>query len=143
MYDFVDILCMLCGAYLLYTGVVMKVQGRIISNVVLRKNTNEDSIRDKEGFIQYLYWKLAVIGIVIILSSIASLFSGSMGDSTVKTKSMFPWRNDKTPECRIVIYKKRSFKSVIHSYGLNFFIFSLLLICSIFSSPCLQQPHRL
>ena len=83
MYDFIDILCMLCGAYLLYTGVVMKVQGRIISNVVLRKNTNEDSIRDKEGFIQYLYWKLAVIGIVIILSSIASLFSGSMGDSNV------------------------------------------------------------
>lgn len=94
MYDFVDILCMLCGAYLLYTGVVMKVQGRIISNVVLRKNTNEDSIRDKEGFIQYLYWKLAVIGIVIILrrSPVSLAAAWAIQMSYPRLPGQFFWR---------------------------------------------------
>lgn len=79
MNDTIDILCMLCGAYLLYTGMAMKVQGKIIGNVVLRKNTDESSIRDKDAFIKYLYLKLVLIGVVIILAAIVSLLDSYMG----------------------------------------------------------------
>lgn len=79
MNDVIDTLCMLCGAYLLYAGIVMKVQGRIIGNVVLMKNMSESAIRDKEAFIGYLYWKLVIIGLVIILAAAASLAGSYMG----------------------------------------------------------------
>ena len=75
----IDILCMLCGVYLVYTGIVMKAQGRIIANVVFKKNMNENSLRDKEGFIRYLYGKLVIIGLVIILTSLASIAGDYMG----------------------------------------------------------------
>ncbi|MCM1039230.1 MAG: hypothetical protein NC434_07905 [Ruminococcus sp.] len=79
MNDTIDILCMLCGAYLLYTGLVMKVQGKIVGYVVLRKNTDENSIRDKEGFVRYLYLKLILIGVIIMITAIISLFDSYMG----------------------------------------------------------------
>ena len=79
MNETIDILCMLCGVYLLYTGIVMKAQGRIIANVVFMKNMNENSLRDKEGFIRYLYGKLVIIGLVIILTALASIVGDYMG----------------------------------------------------------------
>ena len=85
MNEAIDILCMLCGVYLLYTGIVMKAQGRIIANVVFKKNMNENSLRDREGFIRYLYGKLVIIGLVIILTALASIVGDYMGWSQKTT----------------------------------------------------------
>lgn len=73
MGDTIDILCMLCGVYLIYSGIAMKVQGKIVGNVVLGKNMNENAIRDKDGFIRYLYLKLVITGVVIILAMVVSI----------------------------------------------------------------------
>lgn len=83
MYSVLDFICILCGGYLAYTGTVMKTQGKIISNVVLGKGATEASIRDKEGFIQYLYGKLITIGAVIILAGGVNLVSDYRGGNAI------------------------------------------------------------
>lgn len=79
MYDMIDMLCIVGGGYLIYAAVVMRVQGRIIQNVVLSKNIDENAIGDKEGFIRYLYWKLMLCGAIIILGSIVDLVNAHIG----------------------------------------------------------------
>lgn len=73
MYNVMDFICIFCGVYLMYVGIVMKTQGKIVANVVLSKGISENAIRDKEGFIRYLYGKLVLIGAVIVLSGIVNL----------------------------------------------------------------------
>ncbi len=70
MYDFIDILCILCGAYLVYAAIVMKTQGRIINNVLLKKGMDENSLKDKEGFIRFLFAKILLVGILVIIGGI-------------------------------------------------------------------------
>lgn len=73
MYNLMDFICIVSGVYLMYAGIVMKTQGKIVSNAVLSRSISENAIRDKEGFIRYLYGKLVLIGAVIVLSDIVSL----------------------------------------------------------------------
>ncbi len=85
MYDLMDFICIASGIYLMYAGIVMKTQGKIVSNAVLSRRISENAIHDKEGFIQYLYGKLVLIGAVIVLSDIRSLVTRyqSSASSTV------------------------------------------------------------
>ncbi|MCH5253473.1 MAG: hypothetical protein J1F41_01015 [Lachnospiraceae bacterium] len=85
MYDLIDILCILSGGYLVYAALVMKLKGRIVSNVVLSKSMDENAIRDKEGLIRYLYGKLLFFGCIIILSSIANLVNEHMAGPGIVT----------------------------------------------------------
>lgn len=73
MYSFIDFLCIIGGGYLVYAGIVMKTQGKIVNNVVMNKGADESALRDKEGFINYLYWKLIAIGAVVILAGVANV----------------------------------------------------------------------
>lgn len=79
MYNVLDFICILSGGYLTYTGIVMKTQGKIISNVVLSKGIEEASIKDKDGFIRYLHAKLILIGAIIILAGIVNLLNDYRG----------------------------------------------------------------
>ena len=87
MYDYIDILfdilCIISGGYLVYAAIVMRYKGKIISNVVLKNGMDETSIRDKEGFIHYLYGRLILIGIIIILASVVNLINGRMNGTSV------------------------------------------------------------
>lgn len=89
MYDYIDILfdilCILSGSYLIYAAIVMRFKGKIISNVVLKNGMDETSIRDKEGFIHYLYGRLILFGIIIILASVINLINGRMDGLSVIT----------------------------------------------------------
>lgn len=75
MYDLIDVLCMISGAYVVYAAVVMKTKGRIINNVILNKGKDESAIRNKKEFIHFLYWKLLLFGILIMLASIMNLIN--------------------------------------------------------------------
>lgn len=75
MYSFIDLLCIIGGGYLVYAGVVMKTQGKIVSNVVMNKGADESALRDKEGFIQYLYLKLIIVGVVVMLAGVANIIN--------------------------------------------------------------------
>ena len=75
MYSFIDFLCVIGGGYLVYAGIVMKTQGKILNNVVMNKGADESALRDKEGFINYLYIKLIAAGAVIILAGAANVIN--------------------------------------------------------------------
>lgn len=75
MYSFIDLLCIIGGGYLVYAGIVMKTQGKIVSNVVMNKGADESALRDKEGFIQYLYLKLIIVGVVVMLAGVANIIN--------------------------------------------------------------------
>ncbi|MBD5494046.1 MAG: hypothetical protein HDR12_06640 [Lachnospiraceae bacterium] len=73
MYDWIVILCVVSGAYLMYAAIEMKYKGRFLKNVVLGNGMNENSIRDKEGFVKYLYIRLLLCGGVDVFIGIACL----------------------------------------------------------------------
>lgn len=83
MINVMNFIYILSGIYLAYTGIVMKTQGKIISNVVLSKGIDENAIRDREGFINYLHTKLVVIGGIIILSGVVNFISDYNGRNAI------------------------------------------------------------
>ncbi|MBO5208673.1 MAG: hypothetical protein J6B68_04925 [Lachnospiraceae bacterium] len=85
MYDFIDILCICCGAYLVYAAIVMKTQGRIISNVLLKKGMDESSLKDKDGFINFLFGKVLLVGILVIIGGIINLVNTYLAGPKVVT----------------------------------------------------------
>ncbi len=87
MYNLIDFLCILSGCYLIYTGAVMKSQGKIVQNVVMGKGMTESSIKDKEGFINYLYWKLILVGAAIVIAGIISVYNAATGGSPLVTSA--------------------------------------------------------
>ncbi|MBD5524679.1 MAG: hypothetical protein HDR04_09710 [Lachnospiraceae bacterium] len=69
----IDFLFLASGVYLIYSAVMAKHKGNIAANVMLSKNTNENDIRDKVGFIDYMYKKIFLTGVMIILASVIYL----------------------------------------------------------------------
>ncbi len=83
MYSFIDFLCIIGGGYLVYAGIVMKTQGKIVNNVVMNKGADESALRDKEGFINYLYGKLIAVGAVVILAGAVNIVNGMTSQSAI------------------------------------------------------------
>ena len=88
MYSFIDLLCIIGGGYLAYAGIVMKTQGKIVSNVVMNKGADESALRDKEGFINYLYLKLIVVGVIIMLAGVANIVNDLTMQSAILATSL-------------------------------------------------------
>lgn len=59
-----DLLIVISGFYLIYTAVSMKRTGKIAGGVLLSKDVDVNKIRDKEGFIHYMYGKVILLGIL-------------------------------------------------------------------------------
>lgn len=85
MNDLIDILCIFCGAYLVYAAIIMKTQGRIISNVLLKKGADENSLTDKDGFINFLYSKVLVVGILWIIGGIINFVNSYLEGPAIVT----------------------------------------------------------
>mgnify|MGYP007123085791 CR=1 FL=1 len=66
----IDILFLISGVYLIFTAVMAKKKGNIVSNVMLGKDMSENDIIDKSGFIAYMYKRILLAGIMIIAASI-------------------------------------------------------------------------
>ena len=85
MNDLIDVICIISGAYVAYAAVVMKTQGRIINNVILNKGKDESAIRNKKEFVQFLYWKLLLFGIIIMFAGVMNLLNNYTFNSVVVT----------------------------------------------------------
>ncbi len=83
MYDLIDFVCVFSGMYLAYSAITMKTKGEIVANVVLNKSVSENAIKDKQGFIDYIYGKLLLIGIIIILAGAADIANNNMHISSL------------------------------------------------------------
>ena len=69
----IDILFFGSGVYLIYTTVMAKKNGNIVSNVMLAKSVSENRIKDKLGFIDYMYKRILLAGVMIVIASIIHL----------------------------------------------------------------------
>lgn len=69
----IDFLFLASGIYLIYSAVMAKRKGSIAANVMLSKGANEHDIKDKVGFIDYMYKKIMLAGVMIILASVIHL----------------------------------------------------------------------
>lgn len=78
MYDWIVILCVISGAYMMYAAIVMKYKGKFIKSVVLSGGIDENSLRDKEGFVKYLYIRLLCCGLADVVIGIACLINDFM-----------------------------------------------------------------
>lgn len=67
---FIDIMFLASGVYLIYTAVMAKKKGSISGNVMLAKNKNENDIKDRAGFISYMYKRVLTAGIMIVIAGI-------------------------------------------------------------------------
>lgn len=67
---FIDIMFLASGVYLIYTAVMAKKKGNISGNVMLAKNKNENDIKDRAGFISYMYKRVLTAGIMIVIAGI-------------------------------------------------------------------------
>lgn len=65
----IDFLFLASGIYLIYTAIAAKKRGTIAVNVMLSKNTDEKDIEDKVGFIEYMYKRIFIAGIMIVIAS--------------------------------------------------------------------------
>ena len=71
----IDFLFLLSGVYLMGTAITAKTQGNISANVMLSKNTSEKDIEDKAGFINYMYKRILLAGILIVVAAIVHLIN--------------------------------------------------------------------
>lgn len=71
----IDFLFLASGIYLIYSAVMAKRKGSIAANVMLSKGANENDIKDKVGFIDYMYKKIILAGVMIIFASLIHLIN--------------------------------------------------------------------
>jgi len=72
-FNIFDIIVTLCGLYMAYSGVMMKAKGKINTGLVLSRNVTPDQIKDKEGYIKFMWSKLVIIGILVAASGIFNM----------------------------------------------------------------------
>lgn len=69
----IDVLFLASGFYLIWTAIMAKKRGRIAEKVMLSKDASEKDIKDKIGFINYVYKRILLAGLLITVSSIIHL----------------------------------------------------------------------
>lgn len=69
----IDILFLVSGVYLVYTAVMAKKKGNVSDNVMLAKGVTEKDIVDKAGFIEYMYKRILLAGVMVILAGIVHM----------------------------------------------------------------------
>ncbi len=68
-----DILFVASGIYLIFSAISAKKRGIIAVNVMLSKDAAEKDIKDKVGFIEYMYKGILLAGIMIVIAGIIHL----------------------------------------------------------------------
>ena len=71
----IDFLFLISGVYLMGTAINAKTQGNISSNVMLSKDTSEKDIEDKAGFINYMYKRVLLAGILIVVAAVVHMIN--------------------------------------------------------------------
>lgn len=69
-FGFMDILIILGGIYLIYVSVQMKRTGEISNSAIIGKGYDVKKAKDPQGFIEYMYMKSILLGVLITGSGI-------------------------------------------------------------------------
>lgn len=81
----IDFMFLASGAYLIGNALMAKKQGNITANVMLGKNMTEKDVDDKLGFIDYMYKRLLMAGILIMAGALVHLANDYYFNSTLLT----------------------------------------------------------
>ena len=73
------------GAYLIGNALLSKKHGNITANVMLGKNMTEKDVDDKLGYIDYMYKRLLVAGLLIMAGALVHLANDYYFRSTLLT----------------------------------------------------------
>ncbi len=73
-----DLLITGSGLYLLYAAVALKVKKQITKGVMVSKDVDVERIRDKEGFIQYMFPKVLLMGLFTVGFGMTNLLGARM-----------------------------------------------------------------
>ena len=68
-----DLLIGASGVYLIYIAVVMKKTGEIKTGVIVSKEMDVNKMKDKKGFIDYMFGRVLLAGALIVLSAAGNL----------------------------------------------------------------------
>ena len=68
-----DLLIGASGVYLIYTALTMKKTGEIKAGVLVSKEMDAGRIKDKDGFINYMYVKTMILGVLSIAYGLAGI----------------------------------------------------------------------
>lgn len=71
----IDMMFLASGVYLIWTAVSAKKHGNIAANVMLDKDTNESQFKDKAAFIEYMYKRVFLAGVLIVIGSAVHLLN--------------------------------------------------------------------
>lgn len=82
---FIDFLFLASGGYLIVNAVLAKKHGNITANVMLGKDMTEKDVDDKLGFIDYMYKRLMLAGLLIMAGSLVHLINDYYIKSTLLT----------------------------------------------------------
>ena len=69
----IDFLFLASGAYLIGNALMAKRHENITANVMLGKNMTEQDVEDKIGYIDFMYKRLLLSGILIVAGSLVHL----------------------------------------------------------------------
>lgn len=78
-FGFMDILIVFCGAYLIYISVQMKRTGEINSSIV-GKRIDMKKAKDPQGYIDYMYLKTIIMGIIVMASGALNYLNDNYWD---------------------------------------------------------------
>ncbi len=70
-----DLLITASGIYLVYTAIAMKRNGELKTGVIISKDIDVNKIRDKEGFIRYMFGKALILGILAVAVGLLGIFN--------------------------------------------------------------------
>lgn len=72
-FNIFDTIIVICGLYMAFCGVRMKAENKINTSLVLSKNVKPEQIRDKDGFIKYMWIRLVICGVACVLAGVVNL----------------------------------------------------------------------
>lgn len=81
----IDFLFLASGAYLIGNALLAKKNGNITANVMLGKDISEKDVEDKIGFIDYMYKRLLMAGVLIMIGALIQLVNDNYYGSTAVT----------------------------------------------------------
>lgn len=63
-----DIIIIISGVYLIYASINMKRTGEISGSAIVGKGYDVKKAKDPQGFIDYMYMKSIVLGVLVVIS---------------------------------------------------------------------------
>lgn len=85
MNGIIDALFFASGIYLIISAVKAKSKGVITADVMLGKNMSEQRIKDRTGYIEYMYKRMLASGILIIIGGVINFVNDCYYSSNLVT----------------------------------------------------------